>query len=340
MLWTQYQVKVYNKTWSTLIDTISPKKIISDIRFSENINWWQWQLQLQLNMNFEQITYSLRDVIKVIEFNDKYKQWRQIYFWYISRIIRTQTSTIETITLTCLWIATLLSSIEFSWIYNQDPADTIKTAINNFNTEYWWNLFTTNNVNNYWSTEYVWLSSWTTTLEAFKIIWDTTNYFRYIDAYGDVTFRLKSAFPDHRLKNQKDIEKISITEDSEWIINYLTTYGVMLPEKIYQDSISIALYWKIETRIDLKDMYNTWSQDSFSNNYISKHKDIKVQTKVSVNTKYDIWSLSPWDTIKVLNSKYVINNLQIIRISYTPDLVSLDLENYISFWDLIISSWK
>jgi ribosome recycling factor len=45
-----------------------------------------------------------------------------------------------------------------------------------------------------------------------------------------------------------------------------------------------------------------------------------------VNNKYNYYSIQPFDTIKVKNIDYSIDNLQVLKVTYQKDGAVLDIE--------------
>ncbi len=84
-----------------------------------------------------------------------------------------------------------------------------------------------------------------------------------------------------------------------------------------------------QKKTDIEDLTSAYE---LGNKYIAEYKDWKEKTQIVINSKYDIESIKPWDTIQVKNIDYSIINLQIVKMSYTGDQITLDLEEYDSIW--------
>lgn len=366
----KYQVKYYEKDW-TLKWVVNPKDIINSITFVNTKDWWQWDVSLQLNLDFEDSSFKNSDFVRIYEYDDDNKTWRLIYTWYISQIKRIATVNQEIIELTLLWLATLLNEVLFyqSWNYtftkNQDPAQTIKDIIDYFNTKYTWNWLTYSwwYIINYWTSISIDFD-YTDCYEAIKLSVEPTNYYRHIDQNWEVYFKAKSTTADHRLTFQKDIEQLTITEDSEKVIN-----NIELKRKswtnTYSDEPSEIDYWFKQKYISNTNLADSWSADEYGNNYLNQYWFFINKTDVTLNSKFDFETIKPWETIKILNFNYFTNNtrevyikdvdwnyikdvdwnyiktiwdnslqnLQIVRTTYSPDKIVLQIEDYTSFWE-------
>jgi len=335
---TQYQIKVYDSQWTNLIKTISPKDIISDISFSCQINWGQGELNIEINDKFNSSYYSYWNIVEVMEYSDFYKAWRNIYKWYISQIVREQEINKETITLTCLWLASLLQSCIFLFTTtNIDPANLIKTILDDFDSKIPWLIWYGSNIDNFWQVLNISTSTWTS-LDTINTVAKTTNFYRYVDQYGEFFFKAKPIVPTHYLTNQKDIERISLSEDGENIVNRIILKEYFDVYHTYDDIPSQTQYWLLEWYYPKPELVNTASRDAFAQSEFDRNSTTKKKTSIVVNNKYDLVTLQPWQTIKVRNFDYSIDNLQINKVQYSTKRVTLDLEDYISFGKLLTNN--
>ena len=334
---TQYQIKVYNRTNTLLKETISPAKLISQVWFWWNLDGWLWEQILELNEKISTDKYVYWDIVKITMFNADNKEWKLIYTWYITKIWRKQTSTRQTISLTCLWVASLLTEqtteIIVNWLTHWQV---IKNLIDSYNSSYW-------NIFNYvmWETIIDWpvvpngSLSWKYLDNMKKLV--VSSWFNlFIDWSATVRFIPNPTTPTHYLTNQKDIEEIEIQENLEWVVNSAIFTDNDNIVRSYIDNDSISLYWK---------KHYDWKSDSkwvayleeYVKNYVLERKDPKRETKLIVNRNYFLESIKPWDTVKVMNFELdLINNVKIVKLSYTPNKCILNLEKYTSFgWEVI-----
>jgi len=336
----RYQIKTYLLDW-TYQNTISPSIIMSDISFSKNINGWTTDLNIDLDFNFENTDFTNSEIIKLYVFDDNDKSWKLIYTGVINWVLRNMNTNWQSITLVCLWISSLLNQIIYDSAWKvftktDDPANIIKSIIDYINTIYTWWRFTYGwwQIDTYGSTIEIDFD-YTDCFNAIKKIKDVTDFYFYIDQNWEVYFKLKPTIATHSLTNQKDVENINMKEDIEDLVNMVFVERRGGTIKAYNDATSQTTYWIKEKYISKTELWNEASQDIFWNNYISENKDPKKETKIVVNNLYNIDSIKPWDTIKVRNINYTIDNIQVLNVQYTPDKAVLSLEKYISFWQQV-----
>lgn len=70
--------------------------------------------------------------------------------------------------------------------------------------------------------------------------------------------------------------------------------------------------------------------NNFGASYISKKKDAKRKIRIVVNTEYNIETIRPGDLVTVRNFQYEISSLQIQKIEYNSDRITLELEQITS----------
>lgn len=71
--------------------------------------------------------------------------------------------------------------------------------------------------------------------------------------------------------------------------------------------------------------------------YIADNKDVKKRIKMVVNSKYDIDSIQAGHFVTVRNIDYPISFLQIVRLEYNMDKVILELQQFRSLSQEILS---
>jgi len=325
-----FNYKVYNLSW-TYKFTINIKDIKNLISFTANENWGQWQCKLLLNYNFETTTIVNTDIIHI------YKDTTLIYTWIVQDVFRKINNNFEEIELPLLWLWTLPTYLLYkdSWNYvfskNQDPSQTIKDIIDYINTIYTagWLSYDVWSIETYWTTVDIDFD-YDNCLEALIKCIETTNFKFFIDRDWKVYFKSKPVSATHTLTVWKDIEQINLEEDSENLINKLLLEykSWILP---YEDIASQGNYWLKEKYLSKTDLIDIASADEFWNNYIELYKNPINKTSIILNKNFNLENIKVWDTIKVKNFNYIINNLQIVKYSYTIDKIKLELEIFDSF---------
>ena len=343
MVKKRYQIKIYSSA-NVYLETINPSEIISNIAFTSTLNSWQGNITIKVNTPFNTTIYSQWNLIKITLYDTNYPTGKQVYFWFINAIKRTQTITAQYIELTCVWIFGLLNNVlfkqtSFNFTKNQDPAQTIKDIIDYFNTQYPWNLisYSWGWVINYWSS--INLSfSYESCFSALQKCMSGTNYSWYIWPTWQIFFKPRPPSISHYFTNQYDVEQVTINDDIQETVNkyYLErNWGVI---QTYQDIWSQTLYGIKEKKDTKSDIQDWTSQDTAGNNYIARNKVSRKETQIVINSKYRMEDIVPWDTIKVKNFEYLIDWLQVLSVNYWPTKTTISLEKITSFAGLVTDS--
>ncbi len=360
----RFELKVY---WvdGAFKRTMKWTERMSDFFCASQINWGQGEVRIELNKAFDDSTYIQGDFVRVYLYSELYPTGLLMYTGYISRIERIYTNWIQKIILNCLGLSTLLNSIQYTAIKNQDPAQNIKDVVDYFNTKYAWNWLSYSGwfVEDYGSNINIQFVN-KTLFEVVKETVEATNYWWYIDQWGEFHFRNWADPIIYTLTAWKDLDSITVTEDAEKITNRLIIdyNGWNL---VVQDLISQATYWIKELYRDMPNLIWLSSATSFWNSYISENKDIKKKTSLTVNDNFryawpffwddsETWDDSkywtefwvsvwieyfqPWNLIKVLNLDYSINNLQISKVDYNANYIKLELSDYDTFAKEILAN--
>jgi len=327
-------VKVYNKTLSTLKETIEWDIILSDVAFSANVNWWQWELSLQLKKPITSTDYNVGDIIKIKKYSEENKSWYDLYMWYVWSIGRVQTITSEYIELRCLWIASLCTENNTSLNYNNLPAwQLIRNILQTINTSQWWNVisFNTTTIPD-WPLMWSWSISETDCASAITTIAQAIGQRWYIDWSGTAYLFDKPTTPTHFLTNKVDVENITINETIQDMVNSVYFRSQYNPSQntSYTDTASVALYGQKYARWPVPISWQT-ALDNYAIQFVNDNKDPRKESRIIVNIKYPLEILNPWDTVKVKNFEYSFDNIQIEKVQYSQDRCTLYLDKYNSF---------
>jgi len=332
-----YQYKIYDKA-NVYKTTLDPKKVMSDIGFSQNINGTQGEINIEMDLDFDNSYFLQGDLVKITEYSDLNKAGRQIYYGRVSKIDRIQDQSSQRIVLVCLGIGTLLKKIIFdngtkTFDLNQDPAETLKDIVDYANTKVWSIFSYGANVVTYWKSINIGFD-YTDCFQAIENTAETTDFRWYIDAIGELYFKAKPVTSTHKLTNQYNVEYIDRSENIEDVVNKIYVKRAS-GEVTSQDATSQTTYWlreKRETKTDLKD---AGSAQEYADKYIEKNKDMKPESKVTVNSFYDIVTIKPWDSIEIRNFDFGIDNLQVLKTDYDGDKMQLTLERLYTFGDAV-----
>ncbi len=337
-----FEIKVYNLDW-TFNKLVSRSDLMKDFYYTSAINEWQGNADIELNLSIWNNDFTLWQVIKVYIFTDIYPNWKIIYSGMITKMTWKITSWAESLTLNCIWLGSLLSFIYFkSWgnyafTLNQEPATTLKAIIDYFNTKYtgtFLNYWA--NVSNYGSS--VNLSySYSKCLDALKNTASATNFWWNIRSTGELYYKTTPTTATHILTVWKDIDTLTIENDSERVINeYILTYNSWTATN--SDATSKTSFWLRELQESKTDIQDLASANIYGTNYISKNKDYKKKTSIVINNSYNLESIEIGDTISVVNTDLSLKNLQIRKISYNINNMVIELDEFDTLAKELISN--
>jgi len=327
-----YNIKVYNKAL-VYQSTISLKKVVSISNFSADINGWVGNMNLSLDLKITNTDFNIWDILKI------YFESDHIYTWSVLDIKKEYLPEQETITLIMVWYAWLMTTLLKTETYSDIASNIAKDIIDDFNTEYWTSILSYD-ASSIPAT--VWTIDLTLTnknyLDCLKELSDTVWLKFYIDIDGKCYFREKSAYTNHKLTTKKDVDSLVITEEWRFIKNtLLLDYNWW--SKTYTDSASVTTYWKKEAYLNkANELWNVTTADEYWANYLIENADEKQKITITVNNKFDYFTIKCGDTIKVRNTWYSINNLQIVKITYYYEKAILELEKAYSFANEIFNN--
>ena len=322
-----YNIKVYEKDWTTLKNTIEVEKLEKVSTFTSQVNWGFWTWNIWLAYKITNTDIAIWDIVKV-----QYKS-DIIYIWSLLTNKKLYWKDKEIITLNLIWLWSLLSLFLTTAIYSAIASDIIKDLIDDFNIEYGSNILSYDA----WSIPpTVWIldldfSSYKSYFEAIEETANAAWLFFFIDLDWKVYLDEKANFNSHTLTVWDDIDELRIDEDSKELVNSLwLKYNWWTKE--YTDATSQSTYWKREKYLDKsRELANLATADIYWANYIAQNKDEIKKVSIIVNNEYDYFSIKGWDLINVRNVWYIINNLQVAKITYWLERATIELERSYSF---------
>lgn len=339
-----YQVKTY---WFDGVykQTISPVYFMSDILFSSQINWGLWEFNLRLSLPMNTTTFSNSDVLKIYCFDENNLSWRLIYTGVINRIKRFLEPNWEYIELTCVGMYSFLQRLYFKsgWNYeftlDQDPSQTIKDMVDYFNSIYSANWFSYSEVDTYWediSIDFNYRLCNDVVKDIQKI---TSTRFFYIDADWSIKYKDSAwTLTNHKLKIENQIDSMTIDEEIESLSNNVFAKYWWDTAWPFADATSQSEYGQIDEKVSASWVSTLDSATIYWEEFLAENKDKKKQTILIVNSKYDIESIKPGDTITIFNTDYELEPMLVNRIQYSFSRVVLSLDRYETFAETILSN--
>ena len=320
-----YNIKIYNKDL-VYQNTLSLKKVVNISNFTADINGGVWNMNLTLNLKITNTDFTIWDILNV------YFEWNYIYAWSIIDIRKSFWPSTETIELIMVWYSGLMTRLLKTETYSDIASNIAKDIVDDFNTEYGTAILSYDTLSiptTIWTIDLILTDK--NYLECLQELSDIVWLKFFIDIDWKVYFREKALYDNHKLTTKKDVDTLVITEEWRSIENSLILKYSWWT-KTYTDSWSITSYWKKEVALDKSsELWNVTTADIFWANYLSENAWVKEKIQITVNNKYDYFAIKPWDTIKVRNTWYLINNLQIVKIAYSYEKAILEIENSYSF---------
>ena len=204
----------------------------------------------------------------------------------------------------------------------------------------WWLIsYTGSSVENFGASSDI-AFDYTKSLDALTKTAETTDFWWHIDREWVLQFHPKTGAVwqlHHKLDDGNDIIDINVEENSENVVNkYILFYtgGNVTAE----DLTSQATYWIRERKDTKTEITNATTANATASAYIEANKDQKRRIRISINTNYDIESIRPGDLITVRNISYNISGLQINKIEYNPDNITVELDDVLSFGKEVFTS--
>jgi hypothetical protein len=340
----KYVVHAFNLDW-TFKTTPESNLITTDVKFTAQINWWQGEAIIWLAKPFTYTDIANNDFVKIYQVDKDNSLWRLIYTWQVKKTRRIAVNWNEQIQFICLWLATLLKYVFFEdWLWsrsftkNVDPAQIIKDVITHFNTKYsyeWISESDFTNIDTFWTTVNIDFED-DKCFDAIEIARKTTDFWWYIWQDWICHFKAKPSTADHLVKYRYDVNQVVEEDDAENIVNhYHLTWKSWTTS--FPDGTSQTNNWLMESAETNTELADATTRDSAGDSFIAEHKDEKAKTVVEVNSLYDIETIKPLDTITVMNNEFWIENVQINKLTYKPDTINLNLEDFDSLWKTFLS---
>lgn len=331
-----YQIKTYNVDWSYK-DTINPNDILNEVSFTENINGGAWQMIIDTQYKIDDQNYKGGELVKVVVFDEYHKWWMQIYFWYISQIVKKVQQSREYTSFVCLWVNSLLNNVLFTnWVQSKTPSAMIKQVLTYFQNYY--NCITEWSIDSSITTTKNYNRQYKNCFEIIKEVceWNGLNF--YVD--WDWKLNVFKTWNNHFLKLHYDIDEMTITDTIEEMVNRYTSESWSGALYTYYNQSSIDTYWlrqKYEKNSELNDAS---TNQSYALQYLNDHYLPKETMTIKLNTNFPFENIKPWDTINVLNTTLDISWKKINKISYKPDQCVLTIDKTDTLWNVIDSNFN
>lgn len=328
-----YVVKTYNVNWSYK-ETINPDRILNEIDFSNTLNWGQWQLSLQTDYPFSDTSYKGWEYVKVWLYDENHIDWKQIYYWYISKIQRKAEQSREYTTFTCLWVWSLLKSILYTNGNYSQTCYNMMNTIRSFFNGYYANVITNWTIYSGWNTQ-AWTWKYNNCFDCFQTIANVIGYNWTVDSLGKLDLFIPNTRTKHTVHMSEEVVSITVDNSIEEMCNYLALERTGA-SSTYQDATSQSTY-KMKMKYEMNTNLNSaTTMNDYWNSYIANYKNPKQSIQIVLNSEYPYEDIKPWDIITVLNTELTtLKNLVINKIQYKTDQAILIIDYEDTLWKVI-----
>ena len=322
-----FNIKVYDQTNSFLF-TQDILDVTNDLSYTGNTNGGQWRNSMSLAIDIDKNVYEIWYYVEITEYNEMYKVGRLYYKWIVESIELISENSQETVSINMFGIADCLNKLVYQsagrkFTKTGDPATIISNIVTYFNATFPVSLFTVSPTL-YGSSISIEFDN-KSCFDALTLVCEKIGWYWYAWPDGVITAKAKSNWSEHTFTYKYDVESMKIILQGEDMTNRLYldyTWG----SSTYNNASSQTSYF-LEEKVENKtDIQNLATANDYGNKKVADDWLVKKQISLTINTKYDIWSIKPWDTCRVQNSKYPVANLQILKINRSKDKIILDID--------------
>lgn len=344
-----YQVKVYSNDNVTFLGSINLSKEKAPPVFRSKIGGGQGECVIDLNLPFDDFgegtTIKFMNFVELWVTDSANPLGRRIYKGYISRYEPYIDPNGEGVKVTCLGIASLLTRSYYGStpVYSvtqtaTDPETIAKAIIDNFNSAYSGSLIsyagTTTAVGSNVSKVFnqrKWSDALNDTVDL-----ATTGYWWHIDQNGYFYFQPKPSTVTHTFTIGRDVDSLHAPKDAESIVNDVAATW-QSGSVTATDPTSQATYGtgspatgRMTKLVSDTTITSVGGANNLAAKEVADNKDAIVSCRIVVNTNYDLESIRPGQTCRIVNFKlastfFGTNALQIVTMSYNGDTVELEL---------------
>jgi hypothetical protein len=348
MLQKEYLLKLFAPDGATFLATIphgdGGMKTLPT--FQSRINGGLGEMVVDLDMPFDEIDTSI-DFMHVAELwvtDEDHPRGRRIYRGFVSRIEPYREEQ-EGVRVTCLGLVSLLS---FAYYKNgtnyavthtdADPEAIFQAIITHFGTIYGGSLLSTSGVTNTVGTvvsvtftDQKWADALRKTVELAG-----TDWFWKVDADGKCHLSAKPVTATHTLTIGKDVERFTLTKDSERVINDVQVRGDG-GNTDDDDATSQATYGTgspgtgKRTRIIADTSLTSASaRTQRAAKEIEDNKDARLSARLTLTPEADLEGILVGQTVNLRNFRkgntFIADNLLVAATTYRGDRLDLELE--------------
>lgn len=343
-----YVYKVYENDGTTLLKTWEGNVVVSLPTFNAQMKGGYGNCSLRLKLPFDDFdegtSIAYGNIVKIYEVDTDNVNGRIIYTGYISQYNPFFDNNKEGVNIELLGLVSLLTRDYYKngatyavTETSQDPSTIFQNIITQANsvlpgTPFSYSastISTTGQSVTYTYTARKWVDALQDTFDLIGGGW-----FWYIGADGSVYLKQKPSSATHTFTIGKDIIAMSVVKSGEKLINeaYIDYNGGNTSDT---DATSQTNYGKHAKYINDQSTTDATTAGNIVQTNVDDNKELKISASIVINDTYDIESIKPGDTCKIRNlptsSSTFTDNMQIVRINYSPTRIELQLEEIVDF---------
>lgn len=343
----RFLAKVYDKTGVTLKKVIDAGLMLELPRISRDVSKPTSDITLALALPWDDFGYGTEIseffLVKLYAINDAHPSGILVYQGFITEItgilnrdtnhVQLRVFPLESILNNAFWKSGGTESLaDYTITYVTADVDTMfSDAITNIHTLYGTSYFT-NDLGNPGASitvNFVEQTHQQALDKAIKFL-NATWYWR---VKPDGTMQLKQfsdATATHSLVLGKHIDSLEVTKTIMDLENGVRVEYTGPAYVFSSDATSETAYGKRQKKISDTNIQNAGSATALGDGEVARLKDVKIQTKIVLNAQYDLETIFPGDTCRIVNvpdtaSQMVSGVFRILRTEYDGMTMTLHL---------------
>jgi hypothetical protein len=344
-----YEFKLYDED-GTFKKQINSKLVTSDVSFSEELNWGQSNLKIDVVDSLSE--YQCSDIIEVREVDEDNKSISPTYTGIIEEINVTEYQNVETLSVTCLGVFSVLNDVLYrnsgttTFSMTNTAGNIAKNIIDNFNLQYGAmtgdtkNIgtsiltYTATSIDTSWSTLFLNFST-VNCLSALKTTLENSGFDWYIGYDGVLYVQQPVNQTVKVLTFERELLSIDRTVHKRDMTNkyYLGRNGGTVVT--YSDVASQGLFRlkeEYESKTDIGDLN---SQNVYGNQKIADYAYERNEIALTLKP-LQTGSILPGYRVTTLNSRNQIVAEKITKIDKNSEKWKIYLGDFVSLWKTII----
>lgn len=346
----RFIAKVYDATGATFKTTIGADSILSLPRISREVSKPSSDVTLSIAMPWDDFGYgtTIREffLVKLYAINDAHPSGILVFQGFITEIngklsrdtnhVELRIFPLESILNNAFWKSGGTQSLaDHTITYSAADVDTIfSNAITNINTLYG-SYFTTDlgNPGASITVNFVEQTHQQALDKAIRFLNDTW----YWRVKPDGTMQLKQfddSSPTHRFVLGMDVDSLEVTKSIMDMKNGIRVEYTGPAYVFSNDATSETNYGKRQKKVSDTNIQNSASATALGDGELARLKDVKTQVQITINAQYDLESIFPGDTCKIVNvpdtsSQMVEGIFRILRTEYDGMTTTLHLSEIV-----------